>query len=54
MLPDIAAFFGDVTPQGAVGLLVIGLLTGFGFHDLVVNTIAMASQWYATRHDPDD
>lgn len=45
MLGDLTGFFGDVTPWGAVALMGVGLLTGFGLHDVAV------ALWYVVRHD---
>lgn len=50
MLPDLAAFFDDVSSAGAIFLLFVGLLTGFGLHDLIVNLWSMFTQWYAAEH----
>lgn len=53
MLGDLEGFFGDVTPQGACVLLLVGLLTGFGLHDIIVWGWTTAFQWYAAKHDSD-
>lgn len=40
-------FFGDVTPAGAIVLLLVGLLTGFGLHDVIA---AGLGWWYGGKH----
>ena len=58
MLDDINGFFGDVTPQGAAVLLILGLFCGFGMHDVLVVLYDyvrnIPSDWYGGDHDDDD
>ena len=55
MLVDISHFFGDVTPQGAIVLLLVGLLTGFGLHDVIAVLWNCAAHrgvnWYGGKHE---
>lgn len=51
MLRDLLGFFGDVSPAGAVALLVIGFLAGTALHEYTVFTVAAVRGWYAGHHD---
>jgi hypothetical protein len=51
MLPELFDFFGDVTPVGALALLVIGFLLGTALHEYTVWLIMTMRTWYAGLHD---
>lgn len=51
MLSDLTGFFGDVTPQGAIALLLVGFLTGVGMRDMLIAGWNSLRFWYDRNHD---